>query len=433
MSAIGAGTAVLMLPISTADGRPAAVLDALFTATSAVCVTGLVVVDTGTHWSAFGQVVIMGLFQLGGLGFMTLASLIVLAVSRRLGIRATLAAQTERRSLSLGDVRSVLKGVAVVTLSIEATVWLILTGRLVVAYDYSPGKALWHGLFHSVSAFNNAGFSLYADSLERFATDPLITVPVMISVVIGGLGFPVLIDLYRHLRIPHRLRLHMHLTLHSRLTLAMTGILLVVGFVVVLLFEWRNPDTLGDMTLRGKGLAGLFTAITPRTAGFNVIDTGSLTDESVLSTIVLMFIGAGSAGTSGGIKVGTFALIGLVMLSELRGSADVNAFGRRIPQAAQRQATTVAALSMGVVVVTTLVMLVSADFPLIEALFESTSAFGTVGLSTGITDRLPAVPEVLVICTMLIGRVGPATLGAALVLRRRPAQYRFPEEGPIIG
>lgn len=442
--AIAAGTVLLLLPISTADGKPAAFMDAFFTATSAVCVTGLVVVDTGTHWSPFGQVIVMFLFQLGGLGFMTLASLIVLAVSRRLGIRAALAAQTERRSLSLGDVRSVLQGVAVVTLIIETTVWLILTGRLMTRYDYSLGKAAWHGLFHSVSAFNNAGFALYDDSLRSFATDPVVMVPMMFAIVVGGLGFPVMVDIYRHLRTPRRLRLHMHLTLHSRLTLAMTGILLAVGLVVVLLFEWRNPDTLGPLATGEKGLAGMFTALTPRTAGFSVIETGGMTGEGTLSTIVLMFIGAGSAGTSGGIKVGTFALIGLVILSELRGSPDVQAFGRRIPQAAQRQATTVAALSMGVVVLTTLAMLISFQYlaprvvlddevQLIHALFESTSAFGTVGLSMGITPALHPVAQLLVIGTMLIGRVGPATLGAALVLRRRPAQFRYPEEGPIIG
>jgi potassium uptake TrkH family protein len=444
VSAIAAGTAVLVLPISTADGHAAGLLDALFTATSAVCVTGLVVVDTGSHWSGFGQVVIMVLFQVGGLGFMTLASLIVLAVSRRLGIRATLATQTERRSLSLGDVRSVLKGVAVVTLIIEASVWLMLTVRFMTTYHYSLGKALWHGLFHAVSAFNNAGFGLYSDSLVQFASDPLVTIPIMVAIIIGGLGFPVMVDLYRHLRTPQRIRLHMHLTLHSRLTLVVTGILLAAGLFVVLLFEWRNPATLGPMSLPEKGLAGVFSAVTPRTAGFNVIETGDMTNEGLLSTIVLMFIGAGSAGTSGGIKVGTFALIGLVILSELRGRPDVVAFGRRIPQALQRQATTVAALSMGVVVVTTLAMLASFSYltprevpegevQMIHALFESTSAFGTVGLTTGITGALPPVSELLLVGTMLIGRVGPATLGAALVLRRRPVQYRYPEEGPIIG
>ena len=431
--AIAVGTVVLWLPAATAGGRPAAFLDALFTATSAVCVTGLVVVDTGTHWSPFGQVVILLLLQLGGLGFMTLASLIVLATSRRLGLRRTLAANTERRSMSLGDVRSVLQGIAVVTVLVEGIVGLALSVRFATAYDHSIGKALWHGVFHSVSAFNNAGFSLYEDSLISFADDPLITVPLMVAVVVGGLGFPVMVDIYRHVRAPGRARSHLRLTLHSRLTLVTSSVLLGVGLVTVLLFEWRNPATLGPMAWPEKGLVGVFSSVTPRTAGFDVIPTGAMTDEGLLSTMVLMFIGAGSAGTSGGIKVATFAVIGLVVLAEMRGRADVDAFGRRIPQAVQRQATTVAALSMGVVVVASLVLLVSADFTLLPSLFEATSAFGTVGLSTGITSALPAVAQLTLVGTMLIGRVGPATLGAALVLRSRPAQFRYPEEGPIIG
>jgi Trk-type K+ transport system membrane component len=292
---------------------------------------------------------------------------------------------------------------------------------------------LWHGLFHSVSAFNNAGFSLHATSLVRFGGDPLVTVPVMVAVVTGGLGFPVMVDIFRHVRRPGRVRTHLRLTLHSRLTLWVSAILLGAGFVMVLLFEWRNPATLGPMPWQEKGLVGLFTAVTPRTAGFDVIPTGSMTDEGLLSTMVLMFIGAGSAGTSGGIKVGTFAVIGLVILAELRGRADVDAFDRRIPPAVQRQATTVAALSVGVVVAVSMVVLVSGDFPLMPSLFEATSAFGTVGLSTGITAALPAVTQLTLAATMLVGRVGPATLGAALVLRSRPTPFRYPEEGPIIG
>jgi potassium uptake TrkH family protein len=433
VAAIAVGTVVLWLPVSTADGQATNFLDALFTATSAVCVTGLVVVDTGSHWSPFGKVAILVLLQLGGLGFMTLASLIVLATSRRLGIRRTLATHTERRSMSLGDVRSVLWGVAVVTVAVELIVGLLLSARFATAYDLPVGRALWHGIFHSVSAFNNAGFSLYPNSLVPFADDPLVTVPVMFAVVVGGLGFPVVVDIFRHVRRPGRGRSHVRLTLHSRLTLVMTAILLGVGFATVLLFEWHNPATLGPMPWEEKGLVGLFTAVTPRTAGFDVVPTGAMTDEGLLSTMVLMFIGAGSAGTSGGIKIGTFAVIGLVIVAELRGRDDVDAFGRRIPHAVQRQATTVAALSMGVVIVASMVVLVSGGFPLMPSLFEATSAFGTVGLSTGITAALPAVAQLTLAATMLVGRVGPATLGAALVLRSRPTPFRYPEEGPIIG
>lgn len=424
--AISIGTIVLLMPVASADGRSVGLLTALFTATSAVCVTGLIVVDTGSHWSSFGQLMVLVLIQLGGLGFMTMMSLIVLITSRRLGLRRILAVHTERRSLTLGDMRAVLRGVVFVTVAVESVVAIVLILRLALTYDYSIGRALWHGVFHSVSAFNNAGFSLYDDSLTRFADDPLLLGAVMTAIIIGGLGFPVLVDLYRR-------RETRQLTLHSRLTLSMSAALLGFGLVAILLFEWRNPATLGPMGLGEKGLAGLFNAVTPRTAGFSIIDTGAMTDEGLLSTIFLMFIGAGSAGTTGGIRVTTFALLVLVVLAEMRGQADVNAFGRRIPQEAQRQATTVAALGLAVVVAVNLVLALSIEVPLIVSLFEVVSAFGTVGLSAGITPDLPAVAQVGIIMTMLIGRVGPATLGSALVLRRRARRFRYPQEAPLVG
>jgi trk system potassium uptake protein len=424
--AIAIGTMLLWLPASSADGGSVPLLTALFTATSAVCVTGLVVVDTGTHWSPLGQVVVLLLIQLGGIGFMTLMSLIVMIMSGRLGLRRTLAVHRERSALSLGDIRAVLRGVVLVTVAVEAVAAIILSLRLALTYDYSLGRALWHGVFHAVSAFNNAGFSLYPDSLARFADDVLLTGVVMVAILIGGLGFPVLVDLYRRRR-------SRQLTLHSRLTLTMSGVLVLFGLVGVLIFEWRNPATLGPMDVGQKGLAGLFTAITPRTAGFSVIETGAMTEEGLLSTIFLMFIGAGSAGTSGGIRVTTFALLILVVLSELRGHGDVNAFGRRIPPALQRQATTVAALGLTVVLVVNLVIAMSMDASLITSLFEAVSAFGTVGLSTGLTPELAGIAQIGIIMTMLIGRVGPATLGSALILRKRARQFRYPEEGALVG
>jgi potassium uptake TrkH family protein len=430
--AIAIGTMLLLLPASSADGETTGLLTAVFTATSAICVTGLAVADTSTHWSPLGQVVILGLIQVGGIGFMTIMSLIILVTSHRLGLRRTLAAHTERRSLSLGDMREVLRGVAIVTATVEMVVAIVLILRFVLTYDYSIPRAIWHGVFHAVSAFNNAGFSLYSDSFMGFADDALLLGVTMIAIVVGGLGFPVLVDLFRRWRARQRAA-PTRLTLHSRLTLAVSAALLAFGVVAILVFEWRNPATLGPMSLGDKGLAGLFSAVTPRTAGFSVIDTGAMTEEGLLSTIFLMFVGAGSAGTSGGIRVTTFALLILVVLAELRGQADVNAGGRRIPQEAQRQATTVAALGLAVVLVVNLVLAVSMNLPLTVTLFEAVSAFGTVGLSTGITPEVPGVGQVGIIMTMLIGRVGPATLGSALILRRRARQFRYAEEGPLVG
>lgn len=427
LAVISAGTVLLMLPVSSQSGRTTSVLDAAFTATSAVCVTGLSVVDTGTHWSGFGQGVLLVLIEVGGLGFMTLASLLVMLLSKRLGLRRQLVASTERGVLRLGDVRQVLLGLAVITIAVQALVALALTLRLWWGHDMPAGEAAWSGLFHSVSAFNNAGFSLYPDSLIGFSGDWMVLVPIMAAIVIGGLGFPVLVDLRR---VDGRWRA---LTLHSKVTLAGTAALLVVGFVALVALEWTNPATLGPMPLPEKLLDGSFAAVTPRTAGFNSIDVAAMRPESILSTTGLMFIGAGSAGTSGGIKVSTFAILALVIWSQLRGESDVTGFRRRIPDDTQRQAITVALLAVALVVGGTGVLLVSADVELGAALFEATSAFGTVGLSTGITPDLPAFDQLVLMALMLIGRVGPITLGTAMVLRSHRSRFRFPQEGPLIG
>jgi potassium uptake TrkH family protein len=424
---IAAGTAALMLPWSTQAGRQTSLLDAAFTSTSAVCVTGLAVVDTGTHWSGFGQAVILVLVQVGGLGFMTVSSLLVLLVSRHLGLRRRLVTNTERESLSLGDLREVLLGVGIITVTVQSVVAVVLALRFWTTYGTGVGTALWSGVFHSITAFNNAGFSLYADSLIGFDSDWLVLVPIMGGIVIGGLGFPVLVDLRR---VRGRWR---SLTLHSKVTLAASGSLLVLGVVLLSALEWRNPGTLGPMPIQDKVLNGAFASVTPRTAGFNSIDIAAMEPESLLATIGLMFIGAGSAGTSGGIKVTTFAILALVIWSQLRGDPDVTGFHRRIPDSTQRRAITVSLLAVALVVSATGVLLVSAETDIGAALFEAVSAFGTVGLSTGITPTLPAVDQMVLMGLMLVGRVGPITLGAALVLRARPSRFRYPEEGPLIG
>jgi Trk-type K+ transport system membrane component len=327
-------------------------------------------------------------------------------------------------------VQRVLKGVAVVTLSTEVVVAVVLTTRLLTTYDYAIDDAVWHGAFHSVMAFNNAGFSLYPDSLERFALDPIFTGAVMVAIVIGGLGFPVIVDLYQRRRRQHRWR---GLSLHSRVTIVTTAGLFVAGFLAITAFEWTNQRTLGDQGVAEKLWLGLFGAVTPRTAGFHTVDPTMMTDEGLLATMALMFVGAGSAGTSGGIKVGTFALLGLVILAELRGSPEVVAFGRRMPERVQRQALTVALLAVAVIAVATTLLLGLSDWTLGDAAFETVSAFGTVGLSTGVTAELPSLGQIVLTVVMFIGRLGPVTLGTALVMRARRARVRHPEEAPLIG
>ncbi|HET9139040.1 TrkH family potassium uptake protein [Actinophytocola sp.] len=426
--AVLVGTILLMLPVAAESGRATAPLTALFTATSAVCVTGLALVDTAGYWSGFGEVVILGLIQIGGLGIMTLATLLGLLVARQLGLRIRLSAQAETRAVGLGELRRVVYGVIVLSLAVEAVIAAALTVRFATGYDLPWDRAAYEGVFHAVSAFNNAGFALYADNLVRFATDPAIVLPVMLAWILGGLGYPVLFEIGRRLRGRRR-----RWSLHARLTLATYFGLVGVGVVAVTAIEWANPATLGPLGVGDKLLVGGFHGVTPRTAGFNTLDVAQLRPASLLVNDVLMFIGGGSAGTAGGIKVTTFVLLAFVILAELRGEPTVHALGRRITGDVVRQAVTVALLGVGAVIAGTLVLLLTTAHRLDAVLFEAVSAFGTVGLSTGITAGLPAVAQLVLVVLMFVGRLGPITLGSALALRERARRFERPKERPIIG
>ena len=421
------GTLLLLIPAASQGPGETTFLTAFFTATSAVCVTGLVVVDTAGHWSAFGEAVILGLIQIGGFGIMSLTSVIVLVLSRRLGLRQRLVAAKETGSLDLGDVRRVLVGVAKLSLGVEAVVALILFFRFWLSHGEGPARAAYLGVFHSVSAFNNAGFALFADSLIGYATDPILLLTIAATVIVGGLGYPVLVQIARRPRTPHRWNLH------AKLTLVTTGILLLAGWALFAWFEWTNPGTLGALSAGDSISNAFFHSVMPRTAGFNSVDMAQMREPSRLLTEILMFIGGGSASTAGGIKVTTFALLGWVMWAEVRGEPDVVVFDRRIPTTAQRQALTVALLAVGVVVGATMILLAVTRIPRSFALFEVVSALGTVGLSVGGTSLLSGAAQVLIAGLMILGRVGPPTLFAALVLRERERPFRYPEERPVIG
>ena len=427
--AVGAAatTALLALPAATESGESAGLLTALFTAVSAICVTGLAVVDTPTSWSGFGEAVIIGAIQVGGFGIVTLASLLALTVARRLGLRGRLAAQAESSTVDLGDLRAVLLGVLAVTVAFETSGAVVLALWLFLEHGLPLGTAAYHGFFHAVSAFNNAGFALYSDSVVGFATDPVVSGVLALLTVAGGLGFPVLFDLARRDRNPGRW------SLHTKVTLAWSLPLFGLGSLAILAFEWSNPATLGPLAVPDKLVPAVFHGVVPRTSGFNSLDVGAMTEPSLLVTDVLMFIGGGSASTAGGIKVTTFALLAYVILAEVRGEPDVRVFDRRVPAAAQRQALAVALLGLAAVVTGTLLLLALAPLALSDALFEAVSAFGTVGMSTGITASLPPAAQVVLVLLMFLGRVGPITLGAALALRHRDLLYRLPEERPIIG
>lgn len=419
------GALLLALPIAREHpvGRP--VMPALFTATSATCVTGLATVDTATYWTPFGQVVIAVLIQAGGLGIMTLASLLALFVSRRMGLRSRLTAAAEN-NIGLGDVKRVLLSVLRITLAIEAVVAVLLTLRWWVGYDESLGRSLALGTFHAVSSFNNAGFALFTDNLVSFGSDPWIQVPICVSIVLGGLGFPVILELLR--RTPYR-----RWTLHTRLTIGMTIALLIGGWVFLGINEWDNPNTIGNADLGTKLLQSFFHSVQPRTAGFNAWDYSQVSDASLLGTIVLMFIGGGSASTAGGLKVTTFILLFFVILTEVRGEDHVNVFERRVDARTIRQALTVALLGVAAVVGATMVLSEVTGFALRDSMFETTSAFATVGLSTGITPKMPVMGQWVLILLMFLGRLGPITLVSALLLHDHQRRYVYPEGRPLIG
>lgn len=425
--AIGIGTLLLSLPVATADGTRAPILTALFTATSAVAVTGLVVVDTGTYWSPFGQVAILLMFQIGGLGIMTAATLFGLIAGRGFGLHDRMATQIERGRLETGDALSVLKLVFGITVVVEGIVALILALRLAISYDMTLGSALWHGVFHSVSAFNNAGFSTHSDSVMGYQSDPLILVPIMLAVILTALGFPVMQDL-RDKRFEWR-----RWSLHSKVTVFGTAILLAIGFAAILAMEWGNAATLGPMDVGSKVLNAAFHSVMPRTAGFNSVDVGGFHDQTLMVNYLLMFIGGGSAGTAGGIKVTTFVVLFAIVLSEVLGRRDAGLFDRRFGHEVERQALTVTAMAGGIIFAAATYISSVTNLALPDILFECISAFATVGLSTGITADLPPSAQIVIVLLMFVGRVGTITVATALAVGRNPRPYRFPKENLIVG
>ncbi len=426
LAAIAVGTVLLALPICREGPGGAPVGTALFTATSAVTITGLSVVDTATYWTPGGQVVIMVLMQVGGLGVMSATALLFLLVSRRLSMRSRLLAQAETSVQGPGEVRRVLLAVAGLTLVVESVAALLLAVRFWIGGDSLP-TSLWYGSFHAVAAFNNAGFSLFSDNLVGYAGDAWVCGVIALAIIIGGLGIPVLADLVRRPRAPRRW------TMHTKLTLVTTAALIVFGAAAVLIFEWGNSRTLGALDVQGRLVAGVFQGITPRTAGFNSVNYGDMREETLMVTDFLMLVGTGSVSTGGGIKVTTLCVLVLAAVAATRGSQNVQVFGRRIPEVSQRQALAITVLATGAVAVSTLALVAMTDLGLSPLLFEAISAIGTAGLSTGITGGLPGAAQGVLIVLMIIGRVGPQVLGAALVLRERERRFTYPEERPIVG
>ena len=425
-AALLVGTTLLWLPVST-TGQTATFVEALFTATSALCVTGLTVVDTAVYWSPFGKAVILLLIQLGGLGIMLFAALVGIVLARKMSVRARMTTAAETKAAGHPDIRRLARNIFLTSIAIEGVVAALLFLRFALGYGYDVGKAAWHGVFHAVSSFNNAGFALYTDNLMGFVADPWIALPLCAAIILGGLGFPVLRELKREWRRP------LHWTMNTRIVLPGTIALLALGTLAITVIEWDNPGTLAPHDPGTRILAGFFHSVQTRTAGFNSLDIGAMHDETWLIMDILMFIGAGPAGTAGGIKITTFAVLFFIMWTELRGGTAVNIFGKRLARSVHREAIAVVLLAIAAVVGATVAILAMTDLDLDRVLFECVSAFATVGLSTGITASLPDTAQVILVVLMFLGRVGPLTLGSALALRERRIAYELPKERPVIG
>lgn len=418
------GSLLLSLPMAS-RGQPVPYVSALFTATSAVCVTGLAVVDTATQFTWFGQLVILVLIQLGGLGLMTMATMMAVLLGRKISFRNRLIMQESLNQFSLGGILRLTMAVGVVTGFFEALGAIMLTARFLPQYGWPV--SLWYGIFHSASAFCNAGFDLIGrfQSLTPYVSDWLINLVITILIIFGGLGFSVVADIYNHRRNLNRL------SLHSKIVLSFSFFLIVTGTLSLLLVDWNGA--LAELPVTSKVAGAYFQAVTTRTAGYFTIPLESFRPAGILLMILLMFIGASPGSTGGGVKTTTIAALVLGVVSTVKGREDAQIFDRRIPREIVQRASAIASIAFALVLLVTVTLSLTEQQPFLSLLFEAVSAFATVGLSLGITPQLSLVGRIIIMLTMFIGRVGPMTLALALV---RPEGYtgvRYPEEKIIVG
>jgi Trk-type K+ transport system membrane component len=432
-------TLVFSLPVSSAEGSRTPLADSLFTAVSVICVTGLATVDMATHWSLFGHVVIFIGVQIGAIGVLTLASIMGLVVSRKLGLRARLMAASdsnplrahagpvpEGQAVRLGEVGGLLATVALSSAVIQTVIALLLIPRVLL--DGIPlGDAVLDSFYYSAMAFTNTGFTPNADGLAPFAGDYWFLSLIMVGVFLGSIGFPVIYALARNPRNPRRW------SVHVKLTLVTSGVLLLAGTVLYIVLEFDNPETFGDIAAGPTIFQSLFLSTMTRSGGFATIDISELNGSSLLVTDMLMFIGGGSASTAGGIKVTTLAVLFLAAFAEARGNRSMEAFGRRIPSDVLRLSVSVVLWGATIVAVSSILIMHITKEPLDHVLFESISAFATSGLSTGLTDRLPDSGKYILAVTMWMGRVGTVTLSVALAASQRRQLFTRAEERPIVG
>ncbi|CAG7656539.1 TrkH family potassium uptake protein [Paenibacillus allorhizosphaerae] len=424
------GSVLLSLPIASADGTGQPYLDALFMSASATCVTGLSVINTGEFYSFFGEIVLLLLVQIGGLGFMTMATLIALVFRRKITFRERLILQEAMNHNSTEGIVRLIRKVLYYSLIIE------LTGAILLAIRWSfelPFKtALYFGVFHSISIFNNAGFDLFSSlkdrpgSLMHYVDDPFVNIISILLIVLGGIGFIVISDLLTY-------RFNKKLSLHSKVVLSVSGILIAVGCLVIFVFEFTNTQSLQPLSPTGKILSSLFQSVSSRSAGLNTLDIGSLRQGTQFFIIIMMFIGASPGSSGGGIKVTTFAILVGAMIAMVRGKEDIVMFQRRIAGDRIYKAITFTMISFLIIVVFTMVLSTTENFSFLGILFEVTSAYATAGMSLGLTPQLTSFGKMLIILLMFIGRLGPVTLAFSLTITPEKDHYRYPEGKITIG
>lgn len=424
LSLIIIGAILLNLPISSKSGESIGAINAIFTASSAVCVTGLIVVNTAEYWSLFGQVVIIILIQIGGLGFMTMATSVALIMGKKIRLKERLVIREQLNQETMGGLVRLTKYVIFVTLLIEAIGALFLSFKFIPIYGIAKG--IWFSIFHSISAFCNAGFDIIGNSITPFVGDLWINIIISILIILGGLGFSIYIDLYRNKKFKY-------LSIQSKFVLSITAILLVVGTVILFLIEYNNPFTLKELSLSNKILASFFQSTVTRTAGFNSIDISSMIDSSAFLMIILMFIGGSPGSTAGGIKTTTFGTIVLTTISTIKGEKDVGVFNRRIGEDVINKSLAIIMIGLTWILIVSFILTITEKAVFLDLVFETTSAFATVGLTRGVTPSLSTVGKLLITVTMYIGRVGALTMAFAFGHKRKHKKFREAEGNIIVG
>lgn len=418
------GTILLNLPIATNSGESIGLIDALFTSASAVCVTGLVVVNTGEFWSVFGKVVILILIQIGGLGIMTMATAGALIVGKKITLKERLVIKEQLNQKSMSGLVKLTQYVLLSTFAIEAIGAIILSTRFIPKYGI--GKGVWFSIFHSISAFCNAGFDITGDSMVPFAGDLSVNITISLLVILGGIGFAIFIDVTKNKRFKN-------FNLHTKMVLTITAILLALGMGIFLIIEFNNPSTIGSMDGKDKLITSFFQSVVPRTAGFNSVDIGNVLDTTTFFMIILMFIGGSPGSTAGGTKTTTIGTLVLTTVSIIKGERDVVIFKRRIGEDVINRSLAIIVVSMTLILFVASVLTITEEFIFLDVLFETTSAFATVGLSRGITPDLSSMGKLIITLTMYAGRVGPLTMAFAFAQKNKAKKYRYAEGNIIVG